>query len=339
MGTHRLVIALTLAAALAAAPAAHGQTILSVIQTGLAPIDNVVAVNPFTGVVYYAAEDRRTPDDMPRVLAAVSADGAVVRTVETDLFVPYFGPLGETVSMVALNPFTDHVFVVGRKIRSNDLLLDDVDGRTLQLRERVTGVRPYGIAVNPFFNRIYVAETRGLATIDPTTGAIRERSLAVQPVAVALDPIGGRVFLPGFASPSSDRVVTVVGPGDRVHDVPIPGDLHPRAAAYSALTGRLYVACSRALVVMNTRTEQMTDYPLDFVATAVAVNPVTERVHLLGDFVLQTFDGRRRQLEPEVPLPDVPGGVGVDPLRGRVYITSFGALTIAVDAPRVRATR
>lgn len=193
--THRLCRILTmsvLAAGLSAAASAQAVTATIPLVHGAAGI----AVNPITNTIYAAA---------PNAVGAASDNLAVIdgntNTLTTEIAVPV------GTRYVAVDYFTNHVFVVGCNARAVPYACTEeaIDGNTNTVISSLTltntrGSGMKGIVANPLTGRVYVADATNHA-VDIINGYdnMLKGTISLNgnsPAAIAINPILDLLYLP-----------------------------------------------------------------------------------------------------------------------------------------------
>ncbi len=155
---------------------------------------------------------------------------------------------------------------------------------------------PWGVAVNPTTNRIYVANNKDniVSVIDGGTDAVLKTvPVGMLPMGVAVDPVANRVYIAN----SGSNTVSVLDGATNTVLAAIPVGNTPRGITVDQTTNRAYVAdfASNAVSVLDLATNTvLATVPIGAGPADVAVNPVTHRVYIANysdDTVSVVYDG------------------------------------------------
>jgi YVTN family beta-propeller protein len=193
---------------------------------------------------------------------------------------------------------------------------------------------PYGVAVNPTTNRMYVTNIHSgnISVIDTGT----DKVVAVVPVgeephAVDVNTSTNRVYV---TNSQSDSVSVLDGATDTVVAT-VPVEAGPHGVAVNAATNRIYVANhirGTVSVIDGAANTVVATIPVGELPEAVAVNPVTNRVYV-GSPALRSvsvIDGATNAVVATVPLAAAPWGLSLNPTTNRIYV-SAGTGVVVVD--------
>ncbi len=161
-----------------------------------------------------------------------------------------------------------------------------------------TGETPFGVAVNPNTNRVYIGNvsSNNVVVVDGSTNAIV-----------------GTISLPP--------------------PVPSAEFASPVGIAVDSTRNRIYVnqAGNNTLLVFDGLTDALLatvsigDYPWD-----VAVNPITNRIYSVDFNGVSVVDGASDTLLATVPMIYAPIGVAVDAITNSIYVASSNACWVGV---------
>ena len=209
------------------------------------------------------------------------------------------------------------------------------------------GVGPYGVAVNPAANRVYVTNyySRNVSVIDGSTNTVVATvPVGSYPSGVAVNPGTNRVYV---ANADSNSVSVIDGDSNTVVTT-VPVGSGPRGVAVNPGTNRIYVANGGNNVsVIDGPTNTVTaTVPVGSGPSGVAVNPTTNRVYACNWLInnVSVIEGDSNTVVATVPVSHLePYGVGVavNPGTNRIYVANLYGSNVSVidgDSNTVVAT-
>jgi YVTN family beta-propeller protein len=240
-------------------------------------------------------------------------------------------PVGVHPRGVAANSSTGRVYVAnagGNSVSVLDGVTNTVVGDPIAV-----GHTPWGIAVNPSTNRVYVANRSDdtVSVIDGATNAVLGDPIGVGsgPLGVAVEPITNTVFV---ANEDSHNVSVIDGATNAVVATS-PVGFSPGGIAANSSTGRVYVANSGSVVVLDATTYAPVGSPIGVPnSNGVAVNAALNRVYVtdpIGNAVA-VIDGADGTVVETVSVGDGPYELGVNSATNRVFVANFGDATVSV---------
>ena len=211
-------------------------TVTDTVSVGESP--GGVAVNPTTNTIYVANFDPNT----------VSVIDGKTNTV-TDTVPVGSGPEG-----VAVNPTTNTIYVTnyadntisaitGRNYvaNSDSNPISVKDSKTNKVMAVLVGESPYGVAVNPTTNTIYVTNDLDSTTsvIDGKTNTVTDTvSVGESPDGVAVNPTTNTIYVANY---DPNTVSVISGKTNNVTDTVSVGE-SPQGVAVNPTTNTIYVA-------------------------------------------------------------------------------------------------
>ena len=226
---------------------------------------------------------------------------------------------------LTLNPFTGRIYVNDYDPAQAQQCLAVIEGATKALVARVPiGIDPWGAAVNPKTNRIYVANSHSndVTVIDGATNeVIATIPVGMEPVAVAVDAATNRIYV---ANAKSDNVSVIDGESNQVLRI-IPLAIIPQGVAANPQTGHVYVANpSTDSVFVLEGEEILMEIPVGRHPMDMAVNPATNRIYVVNHAggTVSVISGDTEEVITTVPVGDRPRGAAVNPVNNRVYVGS-----------------
>src|SRR5215204_1467876 len=200
-----------------------------------------IAVNPNTKKVYVANEYSNT------VSVLDTETDKVKSTIKVGVF-PYgidINPLNNRVYVT--NRGSNTVSVIDGSINSklDDITVSVIDGITNRVINTISvGKTPYGIAVNPLFNKIYVADIikNTVSVIDGKTNKISANiSVGKRPTGLEIDLTNGsnKLYVANHDSDSVSVIDTITN--SVIDNIPSVGD-SPVGMAINPITNKLYIS-------------------------------------------------------------------------------------------------
>jgi len=243
--------------------------VLKTIQ--IPPVAVAVAVDPVRALVYIGGTYQDSNGVTQSQVAVVSEiTEKVVKTISVST-TPGDGILG-----LAANDLDGNLYVSNGCV--NEVVVISIFG--VKCRIASTG-EPYGIAVNPFLNNIYVARLDGnVSVINGKTNAITTTTLfGVSNVGIAANIVTGNVFTTNFVGyPDNGTVGAFNHAASLLATIPV--GYSPFGIDVDFGTNLVFVANtqSNTVSVINGSTNAVTS-TLPVSALFVAANPLTEKVY------------------------------------------------------------
>lgn len=195
------------------------------------------------------------------------------------------------------------------------------------------GANPWGIAVNPNTNRVYVGKTNdgGLSVVDGATNAkIAEvtgfsgaRAVAVNVAANKVYVVNQNTSIVSVIDGATNQVTKTIGVGST-----------PWAAVFNPASNRLYVGnrgAGTVSVIDGTSDSVVATIPSIPNRAMMAVNPVTNRVFVpgLSDSYVRVIACDTNAVSSPITNAGTPLGVTVDPVLNRLYVSDIATNQIA----------
>jgi YVTN family beta-propeller protein len=244
-------------------------TVIKTIQ--IPPVAVAVAVDPFKGLVYVGGTYQDSNGVTQSQVAVVNAvTEKVVKTISVST-TPGDGILG-----LAVNDLNGNLYVSN----GSDYEVDVISNFAVQSRIATTG-EPYGIAVNPFLNNIYVARLDGnVSVINGKTNAITTTTpFGVSDAGIAANIVTGNVFTTNLVGYPNNGTVGAFNQAASLQAT-IPVGYYPFGIDVDFGTNLVFVANSQSstVSVINGSTNAVTS-TLPVSALFIAANPVSEKVY------------------------------------------------------------
>ncbi len=200
------------------------------------------------------------------------------------------------------------------------------------------GTHPWGVAVNPSTNRIYVVNeySNNISVIDGAGNTVVGTPVPVgsYPLGVTVNPTTNRIYV---ANSGSNNVTVINGATNTVVGTPVPVGSHPVGVAVNPSTNRIYVANSHdnnvSVIDGGSNSVVGTPVPVGSWPEGVAVNPSTNRIYVSNDNSnnLTVIDGATNTVVgTPVPVGSWPEGVAVNPSTNRIYVANYGSNSVSV---------
>jgi YVTN family beta-propeller protein len=197
-----------------------------------------------------------------------------------------------------------------------------------------TNFYPWGIAVSPNTNRIYVANegadndpsNDSVSVIDGENGDL----VAVIPVqdrpkAIAVNPATNRVYVGNWGSNS----LSVIDASANSVVTTIPVGAHPFGVAINTTTNKVYVTNSGhdTVSVVDGSTHSVTTVPVVCCSRGVGVNSTSNRIYVPSwdRNEVWVVDGATNGVVTSIPVGPTPVEIGVNPTTNRVYVSNNAA--------------
>ena len=184
------------------------------------------------------------------------------------------------------------------------------------------GSGPWGIAVNPVTNRVYVSNpgANTVSVIDGATNAVVD-SVAVgqSPMGIAVNPDTNRIFVAN----RNDNSVSVLDGLTNTVITSIPTSQGPGGVAVNPATNLVYVdSFTKIWVIDGAMNTVTTSIPLsDIYPGTTVVNPVTNRIYVgrVSGSGVAIIDGASNEVIDSVPMGYWPRFMAVNPSTNRIY--------------------
>jgi YVTN family beta-propeller protein len=314
--------------------------------TGTVDVAAVNGVATFSDVAVDSAGNGYTLLATADGLAGAESKPFDVGGVIDAILIDRLGPVA-----AALNPATRRLYVPGSE--SNTVAVLDV-ADTLQLVNQVAGVQaPFGVAVNPQTDKIYVTTASAVVVIDGKDNSIvRTIPVGEGPKGIAIDGAANRIYVAVDHDLLKSEPALV--PIDAIEDVVVAGDVVPLPApgagvAFDPNNGFVYVAIPTFQEVavidpkpggaaLRHRIQNLGKgaYGVAFDArtnTLYVANPDENTVSVID---VSAPDPREFKEGARIAVGRAPQGVGVDVDRGLVYVANSGESTVSlIDAGKL----
>jgi len=202
--------------------------------------------------------------------------------------------------------------------------------------ETSVGSNPFGVAVNPSTNMVYVTNNRD-STVSVINGNTNKVTAVIQvggaPFGVAVNPNTNTIYVTN----NSDGTVSVINGNSNTVTATVPVGLSARGIAVNPNTNTVYVDGTgiysdvyghRVLVINGITNVVAASIPVKSSPFGVAVNPNTNTVYVTNPFsnCISVISGETNTVKTTVPVGRDPRGVAVNANTNTVYVTSVGPL-------------
>jgi YVTN family beta-propeller protein len=241
-----------------------------VTNVEIPPVAYAVAANDLDGLVYVGGSYVDTNGDTHNEVVAVDPRKNQVHEV-----IAISSTVGNGILGLAVNALNGDVYVSNASDNEVDIL------RGCKLITRIPlGSQPFGITVNPFINKVYVALTSGdISVVDPKTQEVTATTAAgTTEAGIVANPFTGAVFATNsVSSPDTPTVDVLNKAGTEVTTITVGNN--PLGIDLDPATNNIFVANSgdNTISVINGKTDAVTaTVPVS--ALFLAVDPVNQHV-------------------------------------------------------------
>jgi len=230
-----------------------------------------------------------------------------------------------------VNPLTDKIYIA-----NGNGSVTAIDGVTNNTATVTAGTSPYGVAVNPVTNKVYVANfgSNNITVIDGATNNTTTVAVGTNPYAVAVNPITNKIYTANFGS----NDVTVID-GASNNTATVTAGTNPQAVAVNPVTNKIYVANngSSNVTVIDGATNNTTTVATGTISVALAVNPVTDKVYVAnsGSGNVTVIDGATNTTTT-LAVGAIWGAVNL--VTNKVYLGNFEITEQQVQAIPLQAS-
>jgi YVTN family beta-propeller protein len=277
------------------------ETAVATVPVGSNP--RSIAVNPITNVIYVA----NSQSNNVTIIDGKTDQAATVA-------------VGSVPSFVAVNPVTNKIYVAN----SGDNTVTVLDGATNNTITVSAGTSPSAVAVNSITNRIYVInkDSSNVTVIDGATNSTNSVRVGSSPNSIALNPVTNKIYVTNFG----DNSVSVID-GHTNTVTNLAAGANPGPVVLNAATNKIYVANygDGNLTVIDGSTNTLTSILLGVQpasSTAMALNPVTNKLYLANDRVgLTKVDLSSNAWAGNYAVGAKPMSIVVNTSTNRIYVT------------------
>jgi YVTN family beta-propeller protein len=248
----------------------HTDSVIQNIQ--IPPIAYAVAVDPFTETAYvggsYTDDNGITQSE---VVVVSERTGKVLKTISIS------SDPGNGIQGLAVNPVNGDLYVTNASDNELDLV------RGCELKQRISlSAAPYGVAVNPFTNTIYVALLDGnVSLINGKTNTVTSTTpFGDSNAGIAVNLLTNKVYVTNSVGyPSQGSVGVLNGKGTVLSTVNVGNT--PLGIDLDLGTNLVFIANSQdgTISVIDGKTNAVAS-TLPVSALFLAVNSVTEKVYI-----------------------------------------------------------
>ena len=274
--------------------------------------------------------------------------------------IPLGEPAGAGTFAVATNPVTNTVYVTnpgfigsspGQPVVCNSYDVSVINGSTNTVLSPITvGLNPFGLAVNPKTNMIYVANIGG-AGVDPcgsepsstvsvidgsTNNVVNTVTVGLGPAFVAVNPKTNKIYVTvnGGCCTDGNTVAVIDGSTNTVVDTIVLSD-DPFIVAVNPRKNLVYVthAFADKITVIDGATDTVkATFSIGSEARAIAFDPNGKFVYVAARNTnqLAVVDASKNTVVQYIPVGSRPHGVVFNPDNGRIYVTNRNDGTVSV---------
>lgn len=249
-----------------------GKTNAVIKNIEIPPVAYAVAVDAFTGVVFVGGSYQDANGVTQSEVVAVNPQTAKILAT-----IPVSTTAGDGIQGLAVNALNGDVYVTN----GSDSEVDVIHCFKLKSRIPTSGI-PYGVAVNPLLNSVYVALLDGsVSLIDGKTNTITTTTpVGTSNAGIAVDLLTGNVFTANSVGAPSTGSVGVLGKTANLLATVSVGNF-PLGIDVDFGTHLAFVANSgdNTVSVINGKTNAVTS-TVPVSALFLAVNPATQKVYV-----------------------------------------------------------
>ena len=250
----------------------NGKTATVTKNIEIPPIAYAVAVDLANGTVYVGGSYQDVNGVTQNEVVAVDPErGRVLKIISLS------NTQGSGVQGLAVNAFNGDVYVANGSDNEVDVI------HCFQVRDRIsTSGQPFGVAVNPLINTIYVSLLNGnVSVINGRTDTVTlTTSFGTADASIAVDPGNGNVFAANSAGfPGTGSIGVFNKAGELV--TTIAAGNFPLGIDVDFITHLVFAANSgdNTVSVIQEKTDTVTA-TLPVSGLFLAINPVTEKVYV-----------------------------------------------------------
>jgi YVTN family beta-propeller protein len=177
------------------------------------------------------------------------------------------------------------------------------------------GKFPYGIAINPFINRVYVTniESHTVSVIDALSDKVIDNiTVDKGPVGIAVNPSTNIIYVTNYAS----NTVSVINGANNKVIANITVGKGPVGIAVNPMTNKIY------LTNIDSSTVSVINGVTNKVASTIAVNPSLAGSYRIRDPILS--------MPITAKFPLIASLVAVDDITNMIYVTNTGSDTVSI---------
>jgi len=268
------------------------------------------------------------------------AAAATAQTVKTQI------NFSQPVAGVAVNPFTNLIYVVEPSFGGPNDTLAVVSGKTDQVVNNIsvpTGA--YLPAINWITNKIYIASCNTFVEPSPcfVTVVDGKRDRVVDQIPITSNPGNGLLGITVdllrdkvYVSNATDGVVDIIdGFANKITGMLSTSADSPTGLVVNPFNQRLYVPLGNSEIdIFDVKKKTLLgEATFGSAASFAAVNLVTSDVYVTDSAIGPSTTGvldKNGSVVTSVPVGDTPYGLDVDPLTNRVFVASTALNTITV---------
>jgi DNA-binding beta-propeller fold protein YncE len=277
-------------------------------------------------------------------------------------------PVGPYPQSSAVNPVTNKIYVVNNNCIdypnpcAGNGTVTVIDGATLATNTVTVGSNPYGVAVNPITNQIYVANICGndvtcssysgtVTVIDGVSLTTTTVSVGANPYVPVVNSVTNKIYVPNAcgndptcASPYSSGTVTVID-GATNNPTSVTVGILPDALDVNTASNQIYVAnecgddpycaSTATMTVIDGASLATTDVAIGgYYPYAIAVNSVTNKIYVpsqcfgnpscQGDpnGTVTVVDGASLAITNVAIGGNYPFAIAVNSVTNKIYVSS-----------------
>jgi YVTN family beta-propeller protein len=299
----------------------------SINAIGFKVLDNPghIDINPFKNILYIGNE-------LP---SSVSVVDTKTDTIIKDI------KINNVLRDLAYNLNTNSIYVITETTsyplyRQNGDIVYVIDGDTYKIVTEINvGTEPFGVAVNPYRNIVYVTNNKDntVSAIDGNTNkVITNITVGASPTGIAVNPNTNMIYVTN----SRDDNVSVINAEFNIVFTNITVGSGPTGVAVNPQTNMVYVTnfFDKTVSVIDAERGQVIDnIALNNNPTSIAVNPKTNMIYVAHHFsnYAAIINGTTHEVN-EIPVGQDSFDIAVNTATNRIYIPNSGSDSVsAID--------
>ncbi len=197
------------------------------------------------------------------------------------------------------------------------------------------GTNPWGIAVNPLTNKVYVANYAGNVTmIDGVTNSPTTIGVGgSHPLGVAVNPATNKIYVGNFGTNTVSVIDGATNSVTAILTVGVAGSA-PISVAVNSVTNKVYVAnqSSGTVAVINGADNTVATVAVGSSPAMVAVNPVTNKIYVANQNsnTVTVINGADNSTST-VTTGTNPRVIAVNPVTNKIYVGNQDGTVTAIN--------
>jgi YVTN family beta-propeller protein len=338
----------------------------STVTLAVGNLPLAVAINPVTSSVYVAnsgdstvsvISDKQTTPSVSTVNTKSQPFDVAINSETNKIYVTNFGANSVTVidgdsnttetvavggkpGKIAINKVTNKIYVVNQGDISQPgntvTVIDGISRSTTSVR---VGLFPFGVAVNPVTNKIYVTSSSDntVTVIDGTNNSTSVITGLRGANTVAVNPLTNKIYVTDGLFTTSSEVSVIDGATNAVLKVAMPNSFRPNLILVDTATNKIYFTAASVSGNSNVVIDGATNLPTTFPKegseqNGIALNPVTNRIYVLGANTVSVLDSATSNLVGRITILRRMTAISVDVTTNKIYVVGIDGFTNSVSS-------